>query len=203
MQNCPSLVLRKGNGTKAHFGLRMHRGLEKWEREFGVGLFRKPRDRVYSNYRHLSFHYNASRKAAESLGEFVKRRMFQGQSCKILLGLHYRSNMTMGVTEATRAVKVVRQMAFVGLTEEFELSIRLFHARFGGVPRRRQFENIRPGIRRRKVKEREWQGWRDFCDERVYEAARRRFWKEVAVWKSVMQQDGLGEVVVKEEEEQR
>lgn len=128
----------------------------------------------------------------------------QSQSAKMLLGRHYRDERVVTIREAHRAAGIVRRMAFVGLTEQFELSVRLFHARFGGVPHRAQFANVRPGLRRVagvdkraetfRYDERVFGGWRDAADEIVYAAASRRFWRDVAELRHEIVKDGLGEV---------
>lgn len=64
----------------------------------------------------------------------------------MLLGRHYREEREVTRREAIKAALIVtRRLRFVGLTEEFELSCRLFHAMLGAVPHRAQFENVRPG----------------------------------------------------------
>ena len=48
------------------------------------------------------------------------------------------------VAEAIRRIE--QELAFVGLTERFDESICLFHARFGGRPVPAQFVNVRPMV---------------------------------------------------------
>ena len=193
-----------------HFSLCMHRAVSHWEIPHTAAIFRLPLQRVYSNYMHLSLHYNESRTPRQSLSSFVSKPQFASQQTKLLLGRHYRDKRPVTTKEALQAAAIVtNRLRFVGLTEEFELSSRLFHAKFGGVPHRSQFENVRPGISRYKTKvgrsgafrydEALFQGWRDSADEIVYHAARRRFWREVRAMRNEIELDGLNPVVLWQE----
>lgn len=105
------------------------------------------------------------------------------------------------------AADIVPRLRFVGLTEHFQLSCRLFHARFGGVPHRSQFENVRPALARVNSAEARqssfrydealFQGWTDFADDIVYAAAKKRFWTEVRQFKKEIEVDGLGQIDIK------
>ncbi len=53
---------------------------------------------------------------------------------------------TSHVAEAVRRIE--HDLAFVGLTERFDESVCLFHARFGGHPVPAQFVNVRPMVNR-------------------------------------------------------
>lgn len=191
---------------EVHYALHMHRALTVWEIGKAVGMFRLPLQRMYSNYLHLNLHYNQSRRVREGLDKFVQKPKFWSQQAKLLLGRNYRDTRVLTEEDGRRAIGVIRRLRFVGLTEEFELSCRLFHAMFGGVPHRAQFENVRPGIHRYRTKEersshfrydeREFGGWRDPVDHAVYEEARRRFWADVRAMRAEIEHDGLGPVVV-------
>ncbi|CDF36347.1 unnamed protein product [Chondrus crispus] len=190
-----------------HYSLYMHRALKNWETVNAVAFFRLPLQRMYSNYMHLSLHYNESREPRESLQSFLTKKQFWSQQTKMLLGRHYRDPRPVSMVDAQKAVLIVKEsLMFVGLTEEFVLSCRLFHATFGGVPHRAQFENIRPGISRYnssvttsssfRYSESQFEGWSDAADELVYQAAKVRFWSDVKQLKAKIEVDGLGEVVV-------
>lgn len=189
-----------------HYALYMHRALKKWETDKAVAMFRLPLQRMYSNYLHLTLHYNETRKLQHSLHNFLQKPKFWSQQTKLLLGRDYRDERPLTESDAKMAVKLVERLKFVGLTEEFELSCRLFHAMFGGVPHRAQFENVRPGILRYRTNaersssfrydEGQFKGWIDPADDIVYRAARRRFWNDVEAMKSEIENDGLGPVHV-------
>ena len=84
------------------------------------------------------------------------------------------------VTEADVpvALKRLREgFAFVGLQEEWELSICLFHVKFGGPCRQVEFLNTRPGNHsvRSQYNTSILNGWVDEMDRIVYEEAQRIF----------------------------
>lgn len=198
------LVTTHAPSGELHYALYMHRALKKWEVDEAVAMFRLPLQRMYSNYLHLNLHYNETRGCKRSLRDFLQKPKFWSQQTKLLLGRSYRDKRTLTQSDGTRAALLVERLRFVGLTEEFELSCRLFHAMFGGVPHRAQFENIRPGILRYRTRfersssfrydESQFNGWTDPADDVVYEAARRRFWNDVETMKSEIEKDGLGPV---------
>merc|ERR1712107_340610 len=60
------------------------------------------------------------------------------------------------VSEAEIALakdRLITGFAFVGLTHEWDLSVCLFHAKFGGACNKREFQNIRSAKDGWKVKE--------------------------------------------------
>lgn len=187
------------------YSLYVHKAVQPWEIPHTAAFFRLPLQRIYSNYLHLSSHYNESHTPDLSLATFLKRTEFHSQQSKMLLGIHYRSPQVMSLADIERAKAIVRdQLLFIGLTEEFRLSVRLFHAMFGGVPHLAQFENIRPGIGRHRTQlgrssafrydEDIFRGWRDAADEMLYAAAVRRFWSDIRLYRAEIELDGLGRV---------
>lgn len=207
--HCPTrLVTHRLPALQPRYALYMHRALDRWEVPSAVALFRLPLQRTYSNYLHLNLHYNESRSPRESLAQFLRRTQFWSQQAKLLLGRHYRDERVVTHREALKAALIVRnRLLFVGLTEEFELSARLFHARFGGVPHRAQFENVRPGLSRYRTAEGRsssfrydeslFDGWTDPADHVVYKAAKARFWREVQDFQREIELDGLGKVQIR------
>lgn len=188
----------------------MHRSMKRSEAHFTVAFFRLPRQRTYSNYIHLAFRYNetSSRKQSRmSLVEFARKPKFMSQQAKLLLGRHYRHRGKVSVGDAHQAAYfVVNTLPYVGLTEEFRLSVRLFHAIFGGFPDSKQFENIRPSVLRQsyplqkssffRYDETEFGSWRDVADEIIYSAAFYRFWKDVCRLRTEIEADGFGFVFI-------
>jgi len=89
---------------------------------------------------------------------------------------------------ASRLPRVVdfieREMAFVGLLEEWEKTICLFHASFGGPLFAAELMNVRPtavgnGGRASQYNESELGDVLDAADQAVYAAAKRRFERDV------------------------
>lgn len=75
-------------------------------------------------------------------------------------------------------------MGFVGLTEEYDFSVCLFHARFGGACEAPEFYNRHPGTRHSEHRGYDvpWsRRLRELLEDEVatYEAARGRFWRDV------------------------
>ena len=88
---------------------------------------------------------------------------------------------------ASRLPRVIdfieREMAFVGLLEEWEKTICLFHASFGGPLFAAELMNVRPtagnGGRASQYNESELGDVLDAADQAVYAAAKRRFERDV------------------------
>jgi hypothetical protein len=91
-----------------------------------------------------------------------------------------------GPVDVQRALDAVDQLGFVGLTEEWDLSVCLWHKKFGGKMLTAELMNMRPGVvstisdEEIKYDDRELFGhWAPDADLRVFEAATRRFWSEI------------------------
>jgi len=81
-----------------------------------------------------------------------------------------------GVTAPTHSsIARVPHLGFVGLTEEFDLSVCLWHARFGGECLPSEFEHLRKG----PVQEYDTSKVGTPSDWYVYEAAKKVFWDDV------------------------
>jgi len=84
----------------------------------------------------------------------------------------------------------IQKFAFVGLTEEWDLSICLFHAKFGGSVTPAELYNVRPGVHQKNttVQNQMWQmaanqlraWWQGSADTLVYETAKQRFWRDLS-----------------------
>lgn len=191
------------------YALNMHAGLKARHVEKAVAMFRLPKQRLYSSYLHINYHYRENLTSRLSLKQFLDKPRFLSQHAKVLLGRDYRDKQPVHLDAAARLVPLITsRLAFVGLTEQFELSVRLFHSLFGGVPHRLQFENVRPSILRYqsavrrshsfRYDEREFEeGWDDVPDRIVHDAARRRFWRDVCARRLQIEHDGLGPVDIK------
>ncbi|CAE7676057.1 unnamed protein product [Symbiodinium necroappetens] len=84
---------------------------------------------------------------------------------------------------AEAARRVTEGFAFVGITEEWDLSMCLFHKTFGGPCRASDFENTRPTFSGKSAQTyydtSELMGWHDDIDEVVYTAALKVFHKNL------------------------
>ena len=93
------------------------------------------------------------------------------------------------VTQAdgVQAARRVREgFAFVGITEEWDLSICLFHKMFGGLCVFSEFQDIRPTFPGKSANTdyntSELMAWHDDIDEIVYEAALEVFHKNLVLY---------------------
>lgn len=183
-----------------------HAPIRPWEKyEHVVSMFRDPKRRLVSGYFH-NFHdcprlrrrhfcpeenckcahlYSAQWwRQKERLHEYsncvsgCQALMLTGRPC----GAHgMRAPAMRRPAAEAAALAAVERMGFVGLTEEWPMSVCLFHARFGGECFNASFKNVRPG----KANHRydtfvSYITWSMGADEALYSAARMRFWKDVS-----------------------
>ena len=161
---------------------------QKYEQNKGrfVGLFRQPEQRLLSAYNDDEDLFRASpypicrccnetMTAEVSMDEFIKRwaSWQAGQICGIYPGVH---NLTQA--DVSKAVQRLEEgFAFVGLQEEWELSICLFHAKFGGKCLAVDFDDTRPskGASSHTYDTSILNGWTDEPDRAVYAKAKQMF----------------------------
>mmetsp|Transcript_73460 Transcript_73460/g.162502 ORF Transcript_73460/g.162502 Transcript_73460/m.162502 type:complete len:185 (-) Transcript_73460:111-665(-) len=98
------------------------------------------------------------------------------------------SRVSPTVEDVTRAKQQLHvEMAFVGITEEYDLSVCLFHAMFGGKCHDEEFQNLRPGAFSLTHNDfgaslydtGELEGWHDEFDGPLYEEAKLIFQKNL------------------------
>merc|ERR1712151_1036130 len=80
--------------------------------------------------------------------------------------------------DADNAIRVLeKEFKFIGLTEEWDISVCLFHKMFGGNCHRREFVNLRPGTESstEPYSTDILQGFVDEVDGKFYAKARRMF----------------------------
>jgi hypothetical protein len=94
-----------------------------------------------------------------------------------------------GDSDTVRAVAAVNQIGFIGLTDEWPLSVCLWHKRFGGRMLPAELANVRPGSMTTatdgltKYNDRLLEGrWQPNADTAVFEAASARFWREIKMY---------------------
>ena len=131
------------------------------DRGYGVGLFRRPQQRVMSAYAAGLHHYGmrdpiemkrSVLKAAHDQGPLESLRVYTSwpgiSSCqtKMILGYKCASNeIELQPEDLMRAMEIVeRDFLFVGITEDFDRSVCLFHAMLGGQTNPNEFRNVRP-----------------------------------------------------------
>eukprot|EP00927_Polykrikos_kofoidii_P027740 TRINITY_DN2430_c0_g2_i1.p1 TRINITY_DN2430_c0_g2~~TRINITY_DN2430_c0_g2_i1.p1 ORF type:complete len:345 (-),score=34.69 TRINITY_DN2430_c0_g2_i1:162-1196(-) len=164
---------------------------EEWEewRHGWFGVFREPASRALSSYNHFG-------QGKGDLKDWLRR--IQGQQASMLSSgqagfarIRCEWNQTGAEKWCAQtvppnidlAIHRLHHFAFVGIIEEFDLSVCLFHKMFGSDCLDVEFMNMRPGDydsdeeKKQDLAVLKAQG--DPWDEPVYAAATRRFWSDV------------------------
>eukprot|EP00440_Ansanella_granifera_P076703 gb/GFBE01083230.1/.p1 GENE.gb/GFBE01083230.1/~~gb/GFBE01083230.1/.p1 ORF type:complete len:327 (+),score=61.16 gb/GFBE01083230.1/:1-981(+) len=151
-QSCPGLDCHHDWRTHHAIGLEY----EEYYNGHGVVMFRQPEQRAISFYNYVSIpggtFYNPSfqkmfptvRSFAEHAEGCMARQLTEnsGQPCA---GLVAAAGKVTGHQLALAKKRLREGFVFVGITEQWDLSICLLHAQFGGECSAKEFENIRPG----------------------------------------------------------
>jgi len=173
-------------------------------------LFRDPRQRLMSGYFHGRHDCHGLLKQVAPLcssqdSDMMSEACFATQqvtpegveayarcagSCqsRMLVGLMCGGNEPLQEAEQRLALERVAALGFVGLTDEYDLSVCLFHARFGGQCHSAEFSNLRPGVHRHEHKGyaaplTEAAAAAMAFEEKLYEAAKARFWADIRAHK--------------------
>jgi len=146
-----------------------------------VAMFRQPEQRTISGFHHDLHDYEGHKTANTSISEYATA--LAGCTTRMILGHACGNPFHIDEPKMDKALQVLeREFAFVGLTEEFDLSVCLFHKMFGGSCHRREFLNIRPGTYH---DEQGYDaagilnGFKDEIDGKLYANAKRIFWSNV------------------------
>eukprot|EP00448_Togula_jolla_P006528 CAMPEP_0170600746 /NCGR_PEP_ID=MMETSP0224-20130122/17494_1 /TAXON_ID=285029 /ORGANISM="Togula jolla, Strain CCCM 725" /LENGTH=443 /DNA_ID=CAMNT_0010925483 /DNA_START=91 /DNA_END=1422 /DNA_ORIENTATION=+ len=166
-----------------------------------VGMFRKPGQRLiaaHRNGRHASgfsaSDVDALREACPSSNStaacFVRYPGIAGCTARMLAGSHCAESSDIRLAEdrdwdagqryLPEALQAIENMAFVGITEEWDESICLFHLMFGGRMSPAELHNVHVGNGHGNSSstfydEGELEGFVDSVDEELYQAALARF----------------------------
>jgi hypothetical protein len=144
-----------------------------------VALFREPEQRLISGFHHDLHDYNNKN---ASLHEYATA--MQGCTVRMLTGFKCGDNDAgVNPTMQEHAIQRIHEgFAFVGLTEQWALSVCLFHAMFGGECHRREFANVRPGeMHTTELYSLDGlNGFRDKYDGAVYAKAKSVFYSNLA-----------------------
>mmetsp|Transcript_16189 Transcript_16189/g.47235 ORF Transcript_16189/g.47235 Transcript_16189/m.47235 type:complete len:329 (+) Transcript_16189:64-1050(+) len=147
-----------------------------------VTMLRDPEQRLISSwYHHKRNCQDSIRGCLPNLETYVQTvkncgtRLIVGKHCFGGEKEHYKKG-----DNVTALRRLHEEFAFVGLTEEWDLSVCLFHAMFGGSCHRREFLNVRPGEYHKPGQLYDTRGIGDWQDRRLYKAGTEIFWKSVA-----------------------
>lgn len=158
----------------------------EWRHDW-FGVFRDPAERALSSYYHFG-------RGEGDLHAFALK--IQGQQASMLSAgapgfakIRCEFNQSdapenckhMVPPDIDLAIRRLDGFAFVGILEEFDLSVCLFHKMNGSPCLAVEFLNTREGdYDARKQRElKQLRDWGDPMDEAVYDAAKRRFWGDV------------------------
>jgi len=174
--------------------------IHSWEHSKGnfVGMFRKPEQRHISGFKDEQIMTTFGVHVYHGHYNNVLDYAIANQGCSVKLLNGKPCNDASNATEIMLAQAKDRLdggFAYVGLTEEWELSVCLFHRMFGGQCDEREFKNTRPGEQREEEEDYDTsilRGWKDPLDGPLYDHARFMFWSNVAKydvsWESCREQ---------------
>lgn len=115
-----------------------------------VVMVRDPRTRLRSAYEygmhaHGQLPKDRRRMAAEvkTAQDFARFPGIAGCQVKMLLGHFCAEDIEVTEHMTSEAIRVLQMAAFVGITDEWDASVCLFHAMYGGRLRPTQFDNVR------------------------------------------------------------
>lgn len=155
-------------------------------------MLRDPRRRLASAFNHYLHSVGMPTDMREqmlatvkSVGEYAHYPGISGCQTKMLLGLPCARPIGLTQRHVSKAIRRLQsRFAFVGITDEWDASVCLFHAMFGGAPDVTSFQNIRPAAdfhnetgnpSRNLAKDEELMPEDDPLDWQLYQAAVRIF----------------------------
>lgn len=152
-----------------------------------VALFRQPEQRLISGFYHQMQSYWNPHATINEYSHAIAGcvvRMMLGHSCGSSTKLKLpRNNDTIAhvdESDADHAIETLQTFEFVGLTQEFDLSVCLFHRMYGGSCHRREFRDTRPGTNHSKQYDVDiLHGFKDEVDRKLYASAESIFWSNV------------------------
>lgn len=217
-KNCPYLV---DHTPATHKPI----GEKEWEENHGsfVSVFREPTSRIESAFNYnkhciqdcnpenndmwecgkIRDHRRAdgaackSVKSAKCLTQYALAEPAQGCQTKMVYGIPCTGAMTMDpVKRKLAAQRVTNGFAFVGLVEEWDLSLCLFHRVLGGRPLAVESDHVREGSSSKGGScsaqvESQLGEQKDPVDTLVYKAAKEKFEQQVAHALAAIRQQAL------------
>lgn len=172
-----------------------------WEKNHDhvISFFRQPEARLESGF-YSGWHdwpHTIAKQTSGGKNIRTYAKIMQGCQVRMLVsgsqdykGKACGGNGTLPTDDDVKlAISRMNQMKFVGITEEFDLSLCLFHKMYGGKCHDNEFQNIRPGRGDAKkavytyhgrpftADELDLKGFKDPYDGPLYDAAKDRFFK--------------------------
>lgn len=150
-----------------------------------VGLFRSPQTRIISHFHRVEMNMTAFLKrtngsvALQLAGQAAGEDFLNAPGRPYCIGKWEAQYGPPPRPHLDVAVRRLREgFKFVGLTEEFDLSVCLFHAIFGGECLEAEFDNMRPSGRPPASTFKELDHLQHI-DQVLYDIAVERFWADV------------------------
>lgn len=173
-KNCPGFLSKWGN----------HQGVgDKYETQYhrkGIIMLRHPEERLVSSYNNGVHDWPPS--MVYRLPKDIHEYKEYVQGCTVKMLARNGEAETCGEKpdptklEVNKAIRMLNGLAFVGLTEEWDLSICLFRKLFGGKCYGSDFYNTRPKNTDEYNKTvADLNGWKDVFDDPLYKAAQKLF----------------------------
>jgi len=160
-----------------------------------VAFFRQPEQRAISSYYCFGESadnqygwadvYHKGKRAWAEAAEGTVARMLTSENAPAEMGHSPPYDRSKPPDMKKALDRLQSGLMFVGLTEFFELSVCLFHAKFGGECLPVEFGNMRPGSADNKNDKGSYDtselgGYTDPYDSKLYAAAKMRFWNELS-----------------------
>jgi len=160
--------------------------IHNWNRQQGsfVGMLRKPMQRHMSGFidNQLMSTFGVDVVHGHYKNPLDYAQANEGCATKLITGLPCSDKYKADIGMVPKAIeRLDTGFAFIGLTEEWALSVCLFHTMFGGECSAHEFNNVRPGHAHQKEYDlAQFKGWTDPYDSIVYDHAKSMFWSNVA-----------------------
>jgi len=192
------LRLCPGGLSREYIGPPFHDGAGKalvGKNQHGVAFFRQPEQRIISGFHHDFHDYPKGRIRSHGEPDLPEYAMWvQGCMVKILTEEGQNPCLTGRPPKSSQvgtAVVRAKKFAFVGLTEEWFLSVCAFHVMLGGSCCNFEFMNVRKGALHRGTaashfdayNESGLKGFIDVFDGPLYAAVEKRFRADLQMYK--------------------
>jgi len=149
-----------------------------------VSMFRQPEQHKISAFHHDALYYNGPKRCKNnsvgnlSLPEYAK--WVSGCQVRMMTGYGFGP----GPVNVTQAIHNLHtKFAFVGLVEEWKLSVCLFHQMLGGAPDPRELQNVRIGKFHDDYNTyydtAALDGFTDQADGALYDEVKKLFWHNI------------------------
>eukprot|EP00928_Gymnodinium_smaydae_P057458 TRINITY_DN4069_c0_g1_i3.p1 TRINITY_DN4069_c0_g1~~TRINITY_DN4069_c0_g1_i3.p1 ORF type:complete len:723 (+),score=158.17 TRINITY_DN4069_c0_g1_i3:44-2170(+) len=176
-----NLLWKKAEHWGDHDGI-TDKVYEEFRGDF-FGMFRRPRERLLSAWEHFGAG-TADPQAYAVATQGVVTKMLAGQShglsCTWPKELHCPDSFPCQSDirpDVDLALERLNGFKFVGLTEEYSLSVCLFHAMFGGECLPVEFDNMRPQLA--PTRDDPFESFSDPYDGAIHQRVQEIFWKRI------------------------